>query len=155
MRGILFAVIFFTVACSSPRETKRSTLNVDEAIKSGSFTFFADMVYPLSMRSHPIAPPATLILKADSLAASLPYFGKAHSFDPNAAGGITFTTRDFQRSAVKDSNGDWTVTITPKDEVSANEIVLTVFENGKAMATITSLRRDRIQFRGYIQPMLN
>lgn len=149
---LLISIVF--AACTSTKENRGADLNVDETMKVAAFTFYADMAYPLSLHSRPITPPGTLTLKGDTLVASLPYFGKAQSIDLTAPGGIVFSTTNFNRDLNRNENGEWTITFQVRNESSASTIILTVYENGKAVADVSSLRRDNIRFRGYIQPIM-
>ncbi|RYG48915.1 MAG: DUF4251 domain-containing protein, partial [Chitinophagaceae bacterium] len=67
--------------------------------------------------------------------------------------GIDFSTKNFTRSIKMNEKGEWIATFTVRDQPSVQEIILTVFNNGNVLANANSLRRERIQFRGYIEPL--
>ncbi len=155
MKIFYFATLLISLAaCSGNKQLQQQPIEIGEAIKSGRFTFHADMAYPSAMRPRTINPPGTLSQRNDTLEVALPYFGRAQTVMQNEPGGIDFSTREFTRSVAKNEAGNWVVSYVIRNESSAEEIILTIYDNRSATVHVSSLRRDRIQFRGYVQALL-
>ena len=151
----LIVAIFLTaflIQCSGSGEAQKASFNIDETLLKGSFTFYAEMAYPMRMRTRALNPPDQLTVKGDTLTSSLSYFGQAQTVMQNHPGGVTFETTEFTRSVSKNEKGEWMVIFEFQNEASAQQIIMTIYDNAQAMVTVTSLRRDRIQYRGYIRP---
>ena len=140
------------VYCSPSGKMQQPGFDLDEIIQKGNFTFYAETAYPSSMPSRPLIPPDQMVLKNDTLEATMSYFGNSHSVTQNQRGGITFKTTDFSRTFSKNSKGEWTVDLEVKNEPSAQHIAMNIYSDAQAVVSVSSLRRERIQFRGYIKP---
>src|SRR4030095_8326381 len=92
-----------------------------------------------------------LRVTADSVIASLPYFGRSHTAQIGRSDddGIKFTSTNFYYSAVAKKKGKWEISIEPKDAKGVR-LFLTVFNNGDAQMDVTSPSRETMLFKGYI-----
>jgi len=94
-----------------------------------------------------------LRIKNDSAFAYLPYFGVAYSAPYGSSeGGIKFAEpmNDYVITPNKKSNG-WDIRFKIRSKEDVYEIFMNIFNNGSALFSVTSQKRDMISFSGEIK----
>lgn len=91
----------------------------------------------------------SLLVRADSVIASLPYFGQSYSAQFKSEGGIDFVSANFDYTADEKKRGRWEILIRPKD-IRGVKLYLTVYANGTARLQVTSPNRESMSYNGYV-----
>ena len=158
-RNILPLIFMFIMAaaisgCSNSRKIKveapLDSTEVRNMVDSQLFTFIPRYVNPMSGRRRALDPGYELSISKDSLISYLPYFGRGYiaSISPSDVD-YDFTSTSFSYD-VKTTRKGWSITIKPKDQQSVQEMYFTIFDNGVANLTITSMNRSSISYDGYL-----
>ena len=125
---------------------------VRQKIEGKEYRFIAQRASPMRGRSIELSSLYDLRVSGDSVIAALPYYGRAYAapIDPSNIG-ISFSSiiADYQSAYRKKR---WEISIRPKDAISADEMTLTVYPNGRASLQVNSHSRQPISFNGYLSP---
>jgi hypothetical protein len=152
----IFLCSLFSVNIAQAQHAKADKESEKEAltknlILSKNFTFKAQSVMPMRGGTRQLTSDYDLKVSGDSLIVYLPYFGRAFTAPINpGAGGIQFTSSDFEYKVEERRKGGWNINIVPKDNNSVREMLLTISKKGYATLQILSTNRDAISFNGYI-----
>ena len=138
-----------------------------ELVESKSFTFQANLIFPLQgdlnymiFNGQPISgqrylsPGYDVRLAKDSLISYLPYIGVAYSgtgYNNSNDNGIKFTSTDFTYTYKAKKNGMFYVLIKPKDVRNTNQLSLDISPTGSADLTVISNNRQSVRFSGTIK----
>src|SRR3954470_7498497 len=162
MKYLLVIIVFlmFTfIQCSSSNKANSSSSNdilndstMKELVNSKYYTFVAQYAQPLGGRQRALTTEYTLTVHNDSLISYLPYYGQAYVAPINPAdAGLEFTSTNFDYAATPSGKGNYTITIKPKNESKANQIILTVTSTGYGNLQVQSSNRQTISFRGIMR----
>jgi hypothetical protein len=147
---ITFLLLFFMTSCSFSKTTPETINEVTRKIESKDFTIVVNYANPMRMKPVFLTSEYDLRIKNDSAFAYLPYYGVAHvaPFDPSQ-GGIKFAEplTDYKVTPNKKSNG-WDIRFKVKGRESVYDIIMSIFNNGSTMFSVTSYERDMITFNG-------
>ncbi len=125
---------------------------IKNLVESRVYDFIAQSATPMSGRIRYLNTDYSLELRQDSMAADLPYFGRAYAAPINPAeGGIRFKSSDFQYEIKDARNGGWNIKIKPKDVPDIQQLIMQISANGYATLQVTSTNRQAISFNGYIR----
>lgn len=154
MKHLTLLVLFGILLSSACSSSKNAAANKDiqQLIDSKNYTFLAQYAQPLGGRQIPLTTEYTLTVRNDSLLSYLPYFGQAYvaPINPQDAG-ITFTSTNFDYVANPAKKGGYTITIKPREESKASQMILNVTSAGYASLQVQSQQRQAISFRGIIR----
>lgn len=144
-------VLLAITAFASQATSAQDSTSVKDAVQSQNFVFVAQWVNPMRGRLRQLTSYYDMYVSKDSLTSELPYFGRAFTapINPSEAG-IEFTTTKFSYDISNRKKGGWRITIKPGG-VDVNQMILTVFSDGKATLQVLSNSRDAISFNGYIK----
>lgn len=123
---------------------------VKKMVEAGSYLFEVQSALPSGGRNINLSPGYTLKVSGDTLISQLPYYGRAYSSAGVSDGGYDFTSVDFEYEVTDRKKGGWNIDIKTKDQQENPKLVLTVFENGSASLTITTMSRQSISYSGYL-----
>jgi hypothetical protein len=131
--------------------TGKSQDSVKEMVESKRFIFEAQSMTPLKGNFRTLTPGYTLKVSPDTVAADLPYVGRAYQANYGSSdGGMKFTATKFEYTSKEKKKG-WTANINTK-EVSGNpKVIIEVFTNGNARVVITSTNRESITYNGVLK----
>lgn len=151
MMGV--AMVLTAVRCSNEvyaQNNSESEALITRAVETQNYVFKAQTAMPSAGRTRQLNTDYDLRISKDSVAAWLPYFGRAYQapLDPTK-GGIQFTSTNFDYSTSPRNDG-WEITIKPKDTRDVQELFLTVFKNGSATLRVSSISRQPISFGGVV-----
>lgn len=143
-----FAGIFS--GCAASQETTAPVIN-KEIIEAKNFVFVAQNANPQRGRNIFLTTYYDVKVSPDTLAADLPYFGRAFSapVDP-AGGGIRFTTTEFEYTVKPRKRKGWDVIIKPAAGTGVQQFYFNIYDNGNAYLQVTSTNRTPISFTGKI-----
>jgi len=152
--------LFILVSCSlsllHAQESKQDRENakiaqIKNLVDSQNYVFIAQSALPMSGRTRQLTSDYDLKVTPTVITSYLPYFGRAYTapIDPSQ-GGIQFTSKDFEYTAVPRKKGGWDIEIKPKDYRDVQQLSLSVSETGYATLQVTSTNRQPISFNGYI-----
>lgn len=162
----IFGFLLFFQSCSS-QNTLDSKI-VDALINSREFTFYAQRANPMNydviniMNSMPNSTSTrmldltgnnyTIEVKSNALEVVLPYFGRVFnpSYGNTDKNSYRFTSKDFTINKSQNKKGNWIIKIKPNDVSNLDEIIIEVYKNGKAFASMRSNDRQPISYDGYI-----
>jgi hypothetical protein len=148
-----FVLVLFMTACSSTKTSTETINQITRKVESKDFTVTVHYANPLRMRQVILTSEYDLRIKNDSAFAYLPYFGVAYSAPYGSSeGGIKFAEpmTDYAIASNKKSNG-WDIHFKIKSKGDTYEIFMNIFNNGSALFSVTSQKRDMISFGGEIK----
>jgi len=148
-----FVLVLFLTACSSTKTTSETISAITRKVESKDITVTVHYANPLRMRQIVLTSEYDLRLKNDSAFAYLPYFGVAYSAPYGSSeGGIKFAEpmNDYAITPNKKSNG-WDIHFKIRSKEDIYEIFMNIFNNGSALFSVTSQKRDMISFSGEIK----
>jgi len=148
-----FVLVLFMTACSSTKTTSETISAITRKVESKDITVTVHYANPLRMRQIVLTSEYDLRLKNDSAFAYLPYFGVAYSAPYGSSeGGIKFAEpmNDYAITPNKKSNG-WDIHFKIRSKEDIYEIFMNIFNNGSALFSVTSQKRDMISFSGEIK----
>ena len=152
--GVSLLMMFFLaslVNTLTAQSTKPSEILTQRLVDSQQYIFHAQTVSPMTGRQRFLTTDYTIKVSKDTIMTDLPYFGRAYSAPINPSdGGIRFTSTSFGYKVTPRKKGGWDVTIQPKDARDVQQMILTIFDNGKADLRVNSNNRQPISFNGYI-----
>jgi len=140
-------------ACSSTKTATESIGEVTRKVESKDVTVTVHYANPLRMKQVILTSEYDLRIKNDSAFAYLPYFGVAYSAPYGSSeGGIKFAEpmNDYVITPNKKSNG-WDIRFKIRSKEDVYEIFMNIFNNGSALFSVTSQKRDMISFSGEIK----
>jgi hypothetical protein len=162
---LVLAFVFLVggITISQAQSTKKEkqaakVAAVKKMIDDGNYVFEANIAYPERGGSRQLTSEYDLKVVKDSVTAFLPYFGQAY-MAPNPGeteGGIKFTSTNFNYTTKQRKNGNWEISIKPKDKNvldwrDVQQLRLDVSEDGYANLQVISTSRDPISFSGYLK----
>jgi hypothetical protein len=162
---IFFKAIFFfsllTAITASAQNTDKQQkqtakeTEIKNLIDSQRYVFVAQSATPLSGRTRQLTSQYDLRVTKDTVAAFLPYFGRAYTAPPigSTEGGIRFTNKDFQYTAKEGAKGGWDIYIQTKDASDSYRLNLSISKSGYANLQVSSNNRQPISFYGYIKTL--
>lgn len=149
---ILTLLMFVAFQHASYAQDSAKPQTIQGQVADKDFVFEAQMVMPQRGITRQLTSNYFLQVSRDSLVSDLPYFGRAYSAPINPGeGGIRFTSTSFDYSLKDRKKGGWEVLIKPKDVKDVQQMLLSVFENGRASLQVISNNREAISFEGTIR----
>ena len=145
----LTLALLFTAGFSAHAQDLDKT-TVYSMVSSGRFIFKAQSANPMTGNNVQLTADYDLKVSPDSLVAFLPYFGRAYTINPNAEGGIKFTSTDFEYKSKQKRKKGWEISINPRDTREVRQMSLSVSPNGYATLQVISNNRQPISFYGYL-----
>ena len=145
----LTLALLFTAGFSAHAQDLDKT-TVSSMVSSGRFIFKAQSANPMTGNNVQLTADYDLKVSPDSLVAFLPYFGRAYTINPNAEGGIKFTSTDFEYKSKQKRKKGWEISINPRDTREVRQMSLSVSPNGYATLQVISNNRQPISFYGYL-----
>ena len=148
-----FVLVLFMTACSSTKTTSETISAITRKVESKDITVTVHYANPLRMKQIILTSEYDLRLKNDSAFAYLPYFGVAYSAPYGSSeGGIKFAEpmNDYAITPNKKSNG-WDIRFKIRSKEDVYEIFMNIFNNGSALFSVTSQKRDMISFSGEVK----
>ena len=168
--GLLsLSFLTFITSCLSQKEKLAQNAVVKSLINQKYFKFVANSAqpqrtsyfFPFNNFNFVINPMITqnlngyynLTIKRDTLDCNLPYFGQVYqSLAYNSSDqGIKFISNNFSYDLKENKNGNYNITIIPKEKQRANKFYLNVSLDGTASLNINFNDREGILFYGNIQ----
>jgi hypothetical protein len=137
------------VFAGSNERQKDETLKT--AIETPHFTFVANIAIPMRGRARNLTSTYDLKVTKDTIAAYLPFFGRAYTapLTPEEAG-IMFTSTKFTYTKKTTKHGGWEITIKTNDTKVKYELFLSISKNGYGTLMVQSVNRESISFSGTI-----
>ena len=154
----LLLVVFISILlsnCSSSKQTASDASNaaIAEAINKNEWVFTANYVIPQSGRSRATNSLYTVTYSDNKFLVSLPYFGKAYTASIGSSQSpLDFKSSDFEINKEMKKQGEWAITVKPKDYSEVQTLNFTLYENGSADLGVTLTNRSPISFRGTVSP---
>ena len=148
-----FVLVLFMTACSSTKTATETIGEVTRKVESKDVTVTVHYANPLRMKQVILTSEYDLRIKNDSAFAYLPYFGVAYSAPYGSSeGGIKFAEpmTDYAIASNKKSNG-WDIHFKIRSKEDVYEIFMNIFNNGSALFSVTSQKRDMISFSGEVK----
>jgi len=140
-------------ACSSTKTATETIGEVTRKVESKDVTVTVHYANPLRMKQVVLTSEYDLRIINDSAFAYLPYFGVAYSAPYRSSeGGIKFAEpmTDYAIASNKKSNG-WDMHFKIRSKEDVYEIFMNIFNNGSALFSVTSQKRDMISFSGEVK----
>lgn len=149
---MLVSICFSVFAQKNVPLKKVITNRVDSIVQIPYFTFVANQVLPVRGVSRYLTGEYTLKVTKDTVAAYLPFFGRAYTAPLNASeAGIEFVSKDFEYQKKVTKRGNYEIHIVPRDIRNSYQFFLTIFKNGEATLSVSSIQRESISFYGTVK----
>lgn len=145
-------VLFVLLLLSPVLAFTQKENDVKKMVESGNYIFVAQFALPMSGSTVSLTSEEDLAISPDTVAAYLPYYGRAYQapLDPSQ-GGINFTSLKFDYKITNNKKGGWYITIIPKDVTNTQKLSLDVTTTGQARLQVLSVDRQPITFIGYLK----
>lgn len=125
---------------------------IQHQVLDKDFVFEAQTILPQRGITRQLTSNYFLQVSKDTVISDLPYFGRAYSAPINPGeGGIRFTSTSFEYSSKDRKKGGWDILIKPKGVNDVQQMLLSVFTNGRASLQVISNNRQAISFDGVIK----
>ncbi|MGK2863491.1 MAG: DUF4251 domain-containing protein [Chitinophagaceae bacterium] len=154
MNTLKFIFAFFLISLQALplMAQEREKHLTKDLLESKKYVFSAESVNPQRGSVQYLTSGYDLVIKGDTVVASLPFFGRAYSAPISTdEAGIKFISTEFEYAVVKRKKNRWEIRIKPKDTPEVQELFLTIFNNNKASLRINSVRRESISYNGFIK----
>lgn len=150
-RLILLLVVAASFGACNKGQLPQQSVSMEQVIPSQEFRFVAQTANPTGGSAVRLSPGWDLVVRQDSLIATLPYYGRAHAPIDMGGGGIRFHSRRFRYSATADGKGGWEIMMAPEDVPGIHEMRLIVSADGYGTLYVTSQNRQAISFYGEVR----
>ena len=150
---ILLATIF---SCSSTQSLPAADpVSIHKAVDSARWQFVPTQAMPLVGRTRVVTNDFILKYTAEKITCYLPYFGKANAGANilSGKGPLDFTSTDFIAETLRPKDGEWHVSIKPKDYSEVQQLSFNLYSNGSATVDLIMTNRSAIRFTGMVQAM--
>jgi hypothetical protein len=158
---LVFAFMLGCINLAHGQNTKKErqaskAAAIKKMVDDVNYVFEANTAIPLRGGSRQLTSPYDLKVSKDTIVAWLPYFGRAYVAPVNPSeGGIKFTWTKFDYKVKQAKNGNWEITIKPKeknigDMRDVQRLLLDISSSGYASLQVISSNRDPISFYGDI-----
>ena len=146
-----YAMLFVLSAIILSPFAGKAQSTAKEMVESKRFVFEAQSMTPLKGSFRTLTPGYTLKVSPDTVAADLPYIGRAYQANYGSSdGGMKFQATNFEYT-LKEKKKGWTANISTK-QVSGNpRVIIDIFTNGNARVVITSTDRESITYNGILK----
>lgn len=146
---ITTALLPFAATAQNKSDKKKE--EIKKLVESKHYVFKAQTMLPSSGATRQLTSDFDLTVAGDSIISYLPYFGRAYSAPVNPTEGpLQFTSTNFQYKVTNKKKGGWDIMISPQDVQDPKQMALSIFDNGSASLTVTSVNRQPVAFNGYI-----
>lgn len=150
-RLIILLILAASFGACNKGQLPQQSLPVEQTVSSQEFSFVAQTANPMGGTSVRLGPGWDLVVRKDSLIATLPFYGRAYAPVDMNGGGIRFDSRRFRYSATADGKGGWEILMTPEDVPGIVELRLSVSADGYGTLYVTSQNRQAISFYGELR----
>lgn len=152
----MLLIVMAATGCSGSKQAAAANFSkevITEAIDNNEWVFTANYVMPQSGRSRSTNGLYTVTYSANKFIVYLPYFGRAYTAQLGSnQGPLDFNTSDFDLVKEQKKEGEWSLTIKPKDYKEVQSMNFTLYDNGSADLNVTLTNRSPISFRGTVAP---
>lgn len=151
----LFLLAVLLQGCSSLQPTSvndEKTLRMREKVEAFDFMFEAFNARSMRFNQVHLSSGYTLKVSKDTLAAYLPFYGRAYTAPMNSTdGGIKFTSTAFEhRLAMGKKPGLWKITFKTLDTRNPITLYLDVWDNGSAHLSVNDPDKQSMYYDGNI-----
>lgn len=136
-----------------------NTTRIKNLVNSQRYVFLANYVMPMRGGGHALSSYYDLKVTKDTVAAFLPFFGRAYMANYGSIdNGINFTSTKFSYKVTPKKNS-WDIVIVPLDKnrltdaLGVREMRLSISAEGDATLQVNNTNRDPITFNGRIEDM--
>ena len=136
----------------SPADSAAVYETVYDAIADTVFTVNVDMAYPMTGRSVNLTSGYSISVDKDRIVSYLPYFGRAYSVPYGGGDGLVFEAEISEYSCTDGKKGQKLLVFGAKTDEDSFTFHLTVFPDGTASLSVTSINRQSISYSGEVIP---
>jgi len=152
-----FVFILATIlSCSSTQPLPAADpVSISNAIDSARWQFVPTQAMPLVGRTRVVTSDFVFQYSSKKIMSYLPYFGKANvgANIMSGKGPLVFTSVDFIAETLRPKEGEWHVSIKPKDYSEVQQLSFNLYSNGIATLDVIMTNRSAIRFTGRVQAM--
>jgi len=153
--GIVF-ILATILSCSSTQPLPAADpVSISKAIDSARWQFVPTQAMPLVGRTRVVTSDFVFQYSSKKIMSYLPYFGKANvgADIMSGKGPLDFTSVDFIAETLRPKEGEWHVSIKPKDYSEVQQLSFNLYSNGSATLDVIMTNRSAIRFTGRVQAM--
>lgn len=156
MKKIMGFVIILAslLSCSSTRPLPAADpVSISKAIDSARWQFVPIQAMPLTGRTRVVTSDFIFQYATKKIICYLPYYGKANvgANILSGKGPLDFTSTDFIAETLRPKEGEWHVSIKPKDYSEVQQLSFNLYSNGSATLDVILTNRSAIRFTGLVQ----
>lgn len=155
---IIFCLVIIAtlmISCNNSRSIGaiKGATNISNAIDSNKWTFVPTRIAPQSGRSGQVNGAFFVTQLNNQLTVYLPYFGQAYGGADVLSGKspLDFSSVNFDLSKTQVKEGEWDITIVPRDNTQVQSMNFIFYENGNAGLNVTLTNRSGIRYEGTIR----
>jgi Domain of unknown function (DUF4251) len=152
-----FAIILTSIlSCTSTQPLPVADPgSINKAIDSARWQFVPTQAMPLVGRTRVVTSDFIFQYTSKKIMSYLPYFGKANvgANILSGKGPLDFTSTDFIAETLRPKDGEWHVSIKPKDYSEVQQLSFNLYSNGSATLDVIMTNRSAIRFTGLVQAM--
>ena len=155
LMGIL-VILVSILSCSSTQPLPiTDPVSISNAIDSARWQFVPTQAMPLVGRTRVVTSDFVFQYSSKKIMSYLPYFGKANvgANILSGKGPLDFTSVDFIAETIRPKEGEWHVSIKPKDYSEVQQLSFNLYSNGIATLDVIMTNRSAIRFTGRVQAM--
>lgn len=147
------AILIILLSCSSTRPLPAADpVSITHAVDSARWQFVPTQAMPLVGRTRVVTNDFLFQYSSKKITCYLPYFGKANvgANILSGKGPLDFTSVDFTAETLHPKEGQWHISITPKDYNEVQQMSFNLYSNGSATLDVIMTNRSAIRFTGRV-----
>lgn len=149
--GIFLACILIQCTSSQKNTQAADAAQIEAMVTEHKFVFEAESMNPLRGSKKFLSTGYQLRVNKDSLFVELPFIGQSRLPAMNRdEAGYYFETTDFNYKLEAKKNNSWMITLDINDQKFTRQMILHVYNNGKASLDVYSNYRDQTNYTGYL-----
>ena len=142
--------------CSPGKQISNATKEeIVQSINNSRWIFTANFATTQTGQSRNITDVYEVKCSKDTLIISLPYYGEAYAGADvlSNKSPLGFQSTNFTLLKDQKKDGEWLVTIKPKDNSEVQSFIFSFFDNGAAQLAVIMTHRSSINYKGIISPV--
>lgn len=145
-----FLALLISCKLADPMVRQQQVDEIASKLGGQSYVFEAQSALPMSTKIIHLTSGYTLKVRPDTIAAHLPYFGRAYSAGNPTEGGIKFESIDFKYEVSEKKKGVSRVSIEINDNPNRYKLSLLIGELGNTTLYVEQINKQAISFTGHI-----
>ena len=153
----ILAMSLAVYACSTMSKAEREARDakvaafVEKALELREYTIDVDRAYPNGGRTMNLSAGYYFKVKNNTVESYMPYFGRAFGVPYGGGKGLDFTAPIKSYNATAEKNGGNKITIEVDNDEDSYSFELEIFSNGRTSIYVSPVKREPINFSGWVK----